>query len=398
MDTVSKKGFTLLEILLVVAAVGILAAIVIVAINPGRQLDQVEAASVQREANALLNSLEQYLIDNNRYPDEIEGLSNTETALICAEGIDEATCVSEGLLFLEDDLVPTYIAQVPAQDTLNPNSSGYGIVKNGSTVGIYAIRNPESQDPDSIVLGADLDDYIAGIDGKLLWLKSDAGVTEDIGGVSVWEDQSGQGNHFRQAVSGSQPDIVDDALGGVPGVEFDGLDDHLISDNYLYAADQEFTMIFVTQAIASSNTQPYLFDFGNFQNRHYGVALSPTAFTISTPGDFGGSYNSIFDDYSGYNLLTANIVFGDSQNFKVNKEFIRTVSITTSGLTATEIAEDPDRESGEGPPVLGIQSKTFSDSNRKFRGIMVEVLFIEGALSDQELTIIEDVIMTKYGL
>lgn len=63
-----KKGFTLLEILLVIAAIGVLAAIVIVAINPNRQLSQVRDTERQSDVNALSKAMEQYLIDQGEYP------------------------------------------------------------------------------------------------------------------------------------------------------------------------------------------------------------------------------------------------------------------------------------------------------------------------------------------
>ena len=40
-----KRGFTLLEIMLVIATIGILASVVLVAINPTRQINQARQAS-----------------------------------------------------------------------------------------------------------------------------------------------------------------------------------------------------------------------------------------------------------------------------------------------------------------------------------------------------------------
>src|SRR6266542_1200854 len=60
-----QKGFTLLEVLLVVAIIAILAGIVIIAINPGKNLADTRNTQRQADVTTILNGVYQYSLDNN---------------------------------------------------------------------------------------------------------------------------------------------------------------------------------------------------------------------------------------------------------------------------------------------------------------------------------------------
>ncbi|PSO44401.1 MAG: hypothetical protein BRC23_01170 [Parcubacteria group bacterium SW_4_49_11] len=130
-----SKAFTLLEILLVVAAIGILAAIVIVAINPQRQLGKVRDAERQSEVATLKDAIEQYSLDTNgEYPSGIE--VNTYKEVCDTEAVAPSNC-PDAYVDLSD-VVPDQLAAIPrdpqASDT--NEDTGYEVSKdeNGNIV------------------------------------------------------------------------------------------------------------------------------------------------------------------------------------------------------------------------------------------------------------------------
>lgn len=117
----NQRGFTLIEILLVVAAIAILAGIVIFAINPNKQLGDTRNAQRRADINTILNAVYQYSLDNNgAIPSSI---TTTQTE-ICKTG-----GVCTGLIDLS--VLTTsekYVTSIPFDPSgASTNGAGYEI-------------------------------------------------------------------------------------------------------------------------------------------------------------------------------------------------------------------------------------------------------------------------------
>jgi prepilin-type N-terminal cleavage/methylation domain-containing protein len=130
----AQRGFTLLEVLLVVAVIAILAGIVIIAINPGKNLADTRDTQRKADVNTIINAIYQYSLDNSGSLPPAgtgAGLSTTATE-ICKTG---GTCTS-----LVDLSVLTasgkYIVAIPTDPKCptgcNANGVGYQVAKDAN--------------------------------------------------------------------------------------------------------------------------------------------------------------------------------------------------------------------------------------------------------------------------
>lgn len=136
----NETGFTLLEILLVVAAIAILAGIVIFAINPGKQLAELRNAKRTTDVSLIVNAVYQYALDNGgALPADLDEKPDSNCAAhpemeICQTGSTGALC--------SIDLRPLtnsqkYLVSVP----VDPN----GPINGAEGAGYYIFRNPNGR-------------------------------------------------------------------------------------------------------------------------------------------------------------------------------------------------------------------------------------------------------------
>lgn len=136
----ARSGFTLIEVLIVMAIIAILATIVLVAINPARQFAQARDTQRVANVNAIINAIGQRMADN-------KGIFETG----CAAGVipTTATIMSSVDYNILPCIVPTYIAAIPFDPKTGSYTSdttydtGYKVTKDATTGRITVSAIPE---------------------------------------------------------------------------------------------------------------------------------------------------------------------------------------------------------------------------------------------------------------
>lgn len=135
------SGFTLIELLVVIGILGILLAIVLIAINPARQFAQANNTARRSDVTTLLNSIHQYSADHKGLLPAGIPVAPTAAKEISKAGLDICALIT-----------PTYVASLPTDpsldlpavtDCLSSYATGYTVVQDSA--GRVTVAAPDAE-------------------------------------------------------------------------------------------------------------------------------------------------------------------------------------------------------------------------------------------------------------
>jgi hypothetical protein len=223
-----------------------------------------------------------------------------------------------------------------------------------------------------------------------LWLRADAGVSLSGGAVAQWNDFSGNNRHAAQAVAVSRPTLKTAAVGGLPAVRFDGLNDFL-TFNLPVNGLTGLSLFLVASSTQVQNP-------GTTQAENAALFWNETA-------SWGTVYLSPFQSAVHFRFGTTQIG---------NRTIYQRPSSAGSGFTLTEAIKNATvdslfvngaqvvSQSGKLPAIAGCRTlgniaRGYND-NTYFGGDIAEVLIFDRALTAAERISVEFYLLGKYGL
>ena len=146
------KGFTLIEILVVVALIAILAAVTIVAINPAKNFADTRNATRSADVTQILNAVTQYASEEGHSVDDLGTIPTCPTTACI--GTDAGSGCIDLATAGSPTLVDEYIVSIPQDPTTGDAAdTGYTICQTaGDRIQISAPDTEPEGDPDITVM------------------------------------------------------------------------------------------------------------------------------------------------------------------------------------------------------------------------------------------------------
>jgi hypothetical protein len=222
-----------------------------------------------------------------------------------------------------------------------------------------------------------------------LWLKADAGVTLDGGGgVTQWDDQSGNGNHAIQSTASLAPTVLANALNNKPVLHFDGVDDYLsVASSPSVSFTGDLTTFFVVR-------------FTDFSN--YRAVWAKTANNFPAPTDYyilpgsgrpqvyrGSGTGAGLGSFASSVALTA----GSYMTVGFGIEGTTCAHFLAGNVASSGSISVPTADTGA-PLLIGTRGDLFT----KMKGEIAEIVIYSRALTPAERASVADYLAQKYGI
>ena len=150
----NHKGFTLVELLVVIGIIGVLFAVILVAVDPARRFAEARNAVRRQDVRDIVEAVLEYMTDNKgNFPSNLDTVTASYQLLGTNTAGCSATCntllssyISTSCANLSGSLVETYLADIP-QDPQNGTAGNtrYAINRTtGNRIDVIACDSEQS--------------------------------------------------------------------------------------------------------------------------------------------------------------------------------------------------------------------------------------------------------------